>query len=365
MPLLDQQPLRATPDALDRQYSTAAENPAVEDESRVPFVAVSPVMTALRQRVELLAAINTPVLIVGESGTGKQTVARLIHQLSSRAQLKFVRLCTGVSGNVLERELFGDKATSRNDKLRSWRGNIELAHRGSLFISDIAELPLAMQSQLFHILRQRQIFRPGAAAPTSLDVRLLAGTSCDLKKSVEDGRLRQDLYYYLNAFVVQVPPLRERSQDIPELVKQFGERFATQYRIALREFSLSTLQAFQAYSWPGNLVELENLVKRYLIVGDEASLQRDLQQRSKDVDTRPTPVSPAQSAASSGLRSVVRSVRETTERDLIANALSETHWNRKAAARLLKISYRALLYKIADFHLVPPTEREHASDNSN
>ena len=365
MPLLDRQPLRTPPDALDRQYPTAAESTELEDESRVPFVAVSPVMTALRQRVELLAAINTPVLIVGDSGTGKQTVARLIHQLSSRAQYKFVRLCTGVSGNVLERELFGDKSALRNDKLRSWPGNIELAHRGSLFISDIAELPLAMQSQLFHILRQRQIFRPGAAAPTPLDVRLLAGTTCDLKKAVEDGRLRQDLYYYLNAFVVHVPPLRERSEDIPELAKQFGEQLARQYRKAPREFSLSTLEAFQAYSWPGNLVELENLVKRYLIVDDEASVQRDVLQRSTDLNTKQIRVSPAQSATSSGLRSIVRSVRETTERDLIASALSETHWNRKAAARLLKISYRALLYKIADFQLVPPTEHEHASENSN
>src|SRR6185437_8568564 len=156
----------------------AASDNATLEEAGSPFVAISPVMATLRQRVELLASINTHVLIMGESGSGKHTVARLIHQLSSRAQSKFVKACSGASSTVLERELFGSKPGARNDRLRSWPGKIELAQRGSLFISDIAELPLAIQAELLRTLRQGQLLDTGAA-PTFLDVRLLAGTTCD------------------------------------------------------------------------------------------------------------------------------------------------------------------------------------------
>ena len=358
MPLLDQTLSEASHDEFESGNRTANDSVTV-DEAWVPFVAVSPGMAALRQRVELLASINTPVLITGESGSGKHTVARLIHQLSSRAQSKFVKVCSGGSSTVLERELFGSKPGARNDRLRSWPGKIELAQRGSLFISDIAELPLAIQAELLRTLRQGQLLRAGASGTTAPDVRLLAGTTCDLEEALDGGRIRQDLYYYINAFVVQVPPLRDRREDIPELLKQFVQRIAKQYSIPPRDFSSVSLQVCQDYSWPGNLLELENVVKRYLIVDDEAALQQDLRQRAKDFRLTQSGASTL-GGSDSGMRSIVRTVRETTEKDLIASALNETHWNRKAAARLLKISYRALLYKIADFHLVPPVERSHA-----
>jgi len=357
MPLLDQTLSHTSPGEFESGNQAASDNATLE-EAGSPFVAISPVMATLRQRVELLASINTPVLIMGENGSGKHTVARLIHQLSSRAQSKFVKACSGASSTVLERELFGSKPGARNDRLRSWPGKIELAQRGSLFISDIAELPLAIQAELLRTLRQGQLLDTGAA-PTFLDVRLLAGTTCDLEEALDDGRIRQDLYYYINAFVVQVPPLRDRREDISELLKQFVQRIARQYGVLQRDFSSAFLQVCQDYSWPGNLLELENVVKRYLIGDDEVTLQQDLRQRAKDLRLMQPGVSTRESA-NSGLRSIVRTVRETTEKDLIASALTETHWNRKAAARLLKISYRALLYKIADFHLVPPVERPHA-----
>jgi two-component system, NtrC family, response regulator AtoC len=340
--------------------AVSAGSPTVEQaESAVPFITVSPVMLTVRQRAELLATVDTPVLITGESGTGKQSVARLIHELSSRAGFRFVRVdCIGVSSTALEQELFGGQPQSRNGSLRAWPGKIEMSQHGSLFVSDIAEMPLQVQAGLHRALKQRQFFPASATAPTDLDVRLLAATSLDVKRELEEGHLRRDLYYYINAFLLHVPPLRERREDIPQLVEHFVERLAKQFKLAPRGFSSATLQALQAYSWPGNLLELENLVKWHLVVDDEASLQRNMQQRLADSYFTHASSSSLHGAAASGLKSVIRAVRETTEKDIIGGALSQTHWNRKAAARLLKISYRALLYKIAHFQLTPPTHRD-------
>ena len=323
------------------------------------FVAGSPVMRQLRARAELLARINVPVLILGESGSGKEIVARLIHKLSVRSDNRFLKVnCGALPRELLESELFGYERGGATGTLRTGQGKFELCDGGTILLNGVTEMPSGLQSQLLHILEDGRFFRVGGKAIIPLDIRVLAATNMDLERALSEKKLREDLYYRLSAFTVHVPPLRQRKEEIPLLLGHFMNRMSKHYGLPARMLSTNVLEACQQYSWPGNLRELENFVKRYLVMGDESLALSELEPGSNlfgqnsvtsERESQHDIVEPPNS-----LKSLVRNAKGETERNAIAGALEQTHWNRKAASRLLRISYRALLYKIQQYQMSPP-----------
>jgi len=340
------------------------------------FVAGSPTMRKMRAQAELLAQVNAPVFILGENGSGKGLAAYLIHKLSIRSGFRFLKLnCAALPGDVLESELFGGVHPNG----RSKTGKLELCQRGTLFLDQITEMTLSLQSKLLHVLREGYFVNLGGDKRIEMDVRILAATQINPEQAIIDRKLREDLYYRLSAFTVHVPALRQRKEEIPLLLGHFMNRLARRYNLPARIFSAAALQACQRHSWPGNLRELEKFVKRYLVMGDGGSdvgalhVDGDMEFWNSYVpdvgengglmfETEVLQPS-ASGLKSSGLKSLVQSVKGHAERNAIGTALEQARWNRKAAARLLKVSYRTLLYKIEQYHMTPPAV--HLSGYSN
>jgi len=326
------------------------------------FVGASPVMRKLRAQAELLAEANVPVLILGESGSGKDTVAHLIHKLSVRSGFPFVKVnCAALPGDLLESELFGFEHGAVANSSRSKGGKFELCNKGTILLDEIVEMPAEQQAKLIQILQHKRFTRPGSDVMVDVDVRIIATVTAGDERTIFERRLREDLYYRLSAFTVHVPPLRQRREEIPLLAQHFMHHLAKHYNLQPRAFSASVIDACQAHSWPGNLKELESFVKRYLVMGDKdlalgerSHGAENLEPGSFDVGVEPHfAVNDAGATRSNGgsLKSLVQSVKLEAERNAIAAALDKTGWNRKAAARLLKVSYRTLLYKIEQYHM--------------
>jgi two-component system response regulator AtoC len=321
------------------------------------FVAASPVMRNLRTQAQLLAESNVPVLILGESGSGKETTARLIHKLSVRSGFGFAKVnCAALPSDLLEIELFG--CTLNGTERPSARpGKLDQCQKGTLLVDEITEMPVALQTKLLEALQNKRFARPGNGTPVEVDVRILAASTT----SVESA-----LYHHLSTYTIHVPPLRQRREEIPVLLRHFRQQLAKRYGLSPRTFSTGVQDACQAHSWPGNLRELESFVKRYLMAGDREPTFGGYSSKPGDgADFNPSvpPVSALASSAgpagasvsgNSSLKSVVQSVKLEAERNAIAAALESTGWNRKAAARLLKVSYRTLLYKIEQYRMRPP-----------
>jgi two-component system, NtrC family, response regulator AtoC len=330
------------------------------------LVAASPAMRHLRAQAELLAQVDAPVLILGERDSGKQIVARLLHKLSIRSGFQFLKInCTALPCDLLESELFGQERRVVAGTSRTTPGKLEVCEKGTVFLDEISEMPATLQTKLMHILQDKYFFRVGGDTRVPADVRILAASHTKIDHLLTEGKLREDLYYRLSAFSIYVPPLRKRKEDIPLLLGHFMNRLARHYDIPARAFSSAVLHACQAYGWPGNLKELESFVKRYLVVGDEELSLRELERKlagngdSAPPGTRLELVRDAAgegeaSVSASGLKSLVQSVKGEAEKHAIVGALGQTHWNRKAAARLLRVSYRTLLYKIQQYNLAPP-----------
>jgi two-component system, NtrC family, response regulator AtoC len=314
------------------------------------FVAASPVMRKLRSQAALVANVDIPVLMLGESGTGKEVMARLIHKLSPRAHRTFLKVnCAAVPGDLLESELFGYEAGAFTGANHPKPGKFEICNKGTILLDEIGEMPPLLQAKLLHVLQDQQFSRLGGRTVIKVDVRILAATNIDIPEALASKRLREDLYYRLNAFTLQVPPLRERKEEIPILLKHFMGHMAERYARPPLPLSPALLQACQDYSWPGNLRELNNFVKRYLVLGDEKLAIHELTPKKDGggAPFDPTPRSGSESAG--GLKSLSRNAKDEAEAEAIAKALDETNWNRKQAAVLLKISYKALLYKIRQY----------------
>jgi len=293
--------------------------------------------------------VDIPVLMLGESGTGKEVVARLIHKLSPRAHRTFLKVnCAAVPGDLLESELFGHEAGAFTGATHAKPGKFELCNKGTILLDEIGEMPPLLQAKLLHVLQDQQFSRLGSRSVVKVDVRILAATNINIPEALASKRLREDLYYRLNAFTMQLPPLRERKEEIPILLKHFMSRMAEQYARPALPLSAGLLQACQEYSWPGNLRELNNFIKRYLVLGDEKLAIQELRPKDDGHGGRPEGThSPAEPGG--GLKSVARSAKDEAEAEAIRQALDQTNWNRKQAAALLQISYKALLYKIRQY----------------
>jgi two-component system response regulator AtoC len=315
------------------------------------FVATGPAMKEVRARVELLSKIDVPVLLLGESGTGKEVTARLLHQLSPRLQFPFLKVnCAALPADLLESELFGCEKGAFTGATHARRGKFELCNHGTILLDEIGEMPLGLQAKLLHVLQDQQFFRLGGESTVKVNVRMLAATNVNIAKALAQQALREDLYYRLSAFMIHLPPLRDRCEDIPILLQYFIKKLAKHYHCPTLTISPAILHACTQYHWPGNLRELENFVRRYLILGDEKIAMDGFSAGSCASTVRCQEVNEGTSTLkpklNGGLKSALRTVRNQTEISLIIAALEQSDWNRKRAARLLNISYRALLYKL-------------------
>jgi len=301
-------------------------------------------MRALRERLQKLAGANVPVLIQGESGTGKDIIARMIHGLSPWRTGPFVKVnCPAIPGTLLESELFGYEKGAFTGAYGSKPGRVEMAHRGTLFLDEISELDSALQSKLLQLLQDGQFCRIGAQEDKKVEVRVVCATNRQLEQEIATGSFRQDLFYRINVVNLHMPPLRERAADVPALVEYFLDYYNRKYNCRARELSDELMAMLQKYHWPGNVRELENLVKRYVILGTEEAISSDLVSQHRDVFNPEISIDGPIS-----LKKLTRQAVRELERKVILKVLQANHWNRKQSARALSISYRALLYKIRD-----------------
>ncbi len=301
-------------------------------------------MRALRERLAKIAAANVPVLIHGESGTGKDIIARMIHTASPWRTGPWVKVnCPAIPGTLLESELFGYEKGAFTGAYGMKPGRVEMAHRGTLFLDEISELDMALQSKLLQLLQDGQFCRIGAQEDKKVEVRVVCATNRKLEEEIASGAFRADLFYRINVVNLHMPSLRDRASDIPQLVSYFLEYYNRKFNARALPPSADLMNAMKKYHWPGNVRELENLMKRYVILGAEESISGDLHPREQDFFSADISVDGPIS-----LKKITRQAVRDLERKIILKVLQHHHWNRKSAARALNISYRALLYKIRD-----------------
>jgi two-component system response regulator AtoC len=305
------------------------------------LVGAGPAMQKLKSTVALVAPTRTTVLVLGESGTGKELVARAIHAASPRNHRKFVAInCAAIPEALLESELFGHVRGAFTDAVRDKTGLFEEADGGTLFLDEIGELPPPLQAKLLRALQESEIRRVGDPSPIKVDVRLVAATLRDLGADVAAGRFREDLYYRLHVLSVQVPPLRERAEDIPQLARHFATRHAARHhrKAALSE---AAIEALAGQAWPGNVRELENVIERALVLSEGPAIEADFLATIMRLQATPAPTTERELSIKKATRSL--------EQELIRRALGVTQGNRTNAAKLLEISHRALLYKMKEY----------------
>jgi len=311
-------------------------------------------MRAVERLVHKAADADATILIQGETGVGKGLVAKALHDLSSRATKPWVKVnCASLSSELLESELFGHEKGAFTGAADRKPGRFELASGGTLFLDEIGDLALSLQPKLLHVLQDNEFFRLGGRELIKVDVRVVAATNKDVQTMLANGLFREDLYHRLNVINVRIPPLRKRKEEILSLVEFFYETFAHQFYRQPAPLSRATLDLLLAYSWPGNVRELENLIKRYVVLEDEGMLREEIELRLQLEQPQAIVATVAGEAVdgAAGLREIGRKAAQKAERAAITEILDRVHWNRAEAARQLRISYKALLYKIREMNL--------------
>jgi len=299
-------------------------------------------MQAVRARVERAAGLNVPILILGESGTGKEVLARFIHSHSPWTNGPFIKVnCPAIPGTLLESELFGYAKGAFTGANNPKPGRMELAQGGSLFLDEIAELDAGLQAKLLHVLQDGHFTRIGEHVEKRLDARVICATNRDLGREIEKGTFRSDLFYRINVISITLPPLRERREDIPFLAEYLRERFNVRFKREAGPLSRETMQLLKQRDWPGNVRELENCMARYVILGSEEAFYGEPTQRKQPEFTYE-----AGEDGNIPLKRIAQQVTRRMEHDVILKVLQQNHWNRRKTAEALKISYRALLYKV-------------------
>jgi two-component system response regulator AtoC len=309
------------------------------------IVGRSPKIAQALALADKVARHPSTVLVTGESGTGKELIARHIHDASPRTSRPFVAVnCAAIPEALLESELFGHARGAFTGAIAERQGLFEEAHEGTLFLDELGDLPVPLQVKLLRALQEGEVRRVGDNAPRTVDVRLVAATARDLEADVAEGRFRADLYYRVNVVRIHLPALRERAEDITELVRNFVDRFNRRLGLHVTGVSAAAMRALVEYPWPGNVRELENVIERAMVLTDGPQLGVE------QLPTLAAPVARADGAVSPLDLSVKRRTEEL-ERALIREALERTRGNRTRAAKLLDLSHRALLYKIRDYGL--------------
>jgi two-component system, NtrC family, response regulator AtoC len=313
-----------------------------------------PRMRAIRSIIDRIADTDTTVLIRGESGVGKDLIARAVHAASTHREGPFVKVnCAAIPQGLLESELFGHERGAFTGAHRRKPGQFEYANKGTIYLDEIGELPLALQAKLLHVLQDFQFSRVGGNGMIVVDARVIAATNRDLEEAMRRGEFREDLYYRLNVVEIRVPPLRERRDEIPMLASYFLAKFNAQYG-RQKQLGPETLARLRDYRWSGNVRELENAIRRLVVLSDSEQAIESL------VERRPSaPVAaPPGLMITESLREIARRGAREAERKALAEVLERVHWNRAEASRILKVSYKTLLNKICECGLTPPSRRE-------
>jgi formate hydrogenlyase transcriptional activator len=317
-------------------------------------IGTSPALESVLREVECVAPTDSTVLIEGETGTGKELIARAIHNLSPRCGRPFVKLnCAAIPFDLLESELFGHERGAFTGAIAQRTGRFELADKGTLFLDEVGDIPLGLQPKLLRVLQEQEVERLGGTRTYRVNVRLVAATNRGLASMVERNQFREDLYYRLNVFPIQVPPLRERKEDIPLLVRHFVQHFARRMNRTVETISPETMEAFIRYSWPGNIRELQNLIERAVILSDGPVLQTPL---------RDLTISTATTQHGGGYQTL-----EQAERAHILATLKETNWvlsGPKGAATCLGLSRSTLQFRMKKLGIVRPSIADASSVGS-
>jgi DNA-binding NtrC family response regulator len=304
-------------------------------------------MQEIRTLIDKVADTDVPVLITGETGTGKELVARALHSKSARRDKPFVKVNTAaLPVELLESELFGFEKGAFTGAYKKNPGKFELANNGVILLDEIGELDPLLQAKLLHVLQDGQFARVGGEENLNVDARVITTTNRELEKEVECGTFRKDLYYRLNVVNIHLPPLRERKDDIPSLVKFFHEKYCLKYNKKVAKLSAVAEEFVMEYHWPGNIRELENLIKKIVAYENEKIPLLELKRKYKHGGSEPANDEEQKKNTSSLLKEVGKRAAQEAERKLIMEVLQRNHWNRKRTAEILQISYRALLYKI-------------------
>jgi two-component system response regulator AtoC len=320
------------------------------------FIYSSDKMQRIKEIIDQVADTDVTVLIQGESGVGKEVVARSIHQNSSRRNNPFIKVnCAALPPDLLESELFGYEKGAFTGAYRQKPGKFELAHHGTMFLDEIIEITPDLQGKLLQVLQDREFSRLGGKKDVRVDVRVLAATNRNIEESVRSGRFREDLYYRVNVVNLTIPPLRDRKEEIPIFVEYFLDKSSKKYNKKAKPLSDQAMKMIMQHQWLGNVRELENAIQRYIILGDEEAIVDELGLLMKRDHPHIQAVLAPLKKAWPSLREVHHEAIIKTESKMIRKALERTNWNRKKAASLLNISYKALLYKIKACNLDKPS----------
>ncbi|MDX9788122.1 MAG: sigma-54 dependent transcriptional regulator [Desulfobacterales bacterium] len=344
------------------------------------LIGVSASIERIRELIKHVADTGLNIVISGESGVGKEVVAQNLYQLSPRRHKPFIKVnCAALPDGLLESELFGFERGAFTGAERKKRGKFELAHEGVLFLDEIGDMSFSLQAKLLHVLQSGEFAPLGSEREFKTDTWVIAATNCELEKSIREGKFREDLYYRLNIIKIQIPPLRERPEDIPPLVDYYIDRYISQFdNKQLLKPGIHIVQRLMEYPWPGNVRELQNVLKRFLVVCDwdeivdELSINKPYSDPQSGNASLPGAPSAGLSAASIvsdylnlngseqsdfkgfSLKDIKRQALDHVEKEVIAFVLDKTGWNRSKASKILKVSYKTLLYKIADLNIAPP-----------
>jgi DNA-binding NtrC family response regulator len=318
------------------------------------IVSANPKMLRIKEIARQVADTDVPILILGESGVGKEVLARFINNQSDRRDKPFVKInCAALPHDLLESELFGHERGAFTGALSEKPGKFELAGKGTILLDEIAEMSLQLQAKLLHVLQDGEFTRLGGRRALRANCRILAATNRKLAKVVGRGEFREDLYYRLHVIPIEIPPLRERRDDIPLLCNFIFKKYHQRYNSSLQKLPSELLETFSRYDWPGNIRQLENVIKRYLILPELAPVLAELE------DSAPVAETPVSNSVM--LKAVSAQAAERAEQAMVLRLLDETNWNRKQAAQRLGICYKALLNKLKKWQLKPPS-RNHLPD---
>ncbi|MGC3996091.1 MAG: sigma-54 dependent transcriptional regulator [Anaeromyxobacter sp.] len=362
--------LRRALDGLARppELAAPARAPVEADPGADPDALPPPLSGAMDrvwELVERVADTDVPILLVGESGVGKDVIARRIHAMSRRSARPFVKInCAALPGELLESELFGHEKGAFTGAHAEKPGKFELAHQGTIFLDEIGEMDPRLQAKLLQVLQDEEFYRVGGKRPVRVDARVITATNRNLEAAIRQGAFREDSFYRLNVVTVRVPPLRERKEEIRAAGPPLRGEVPQAVRGGLEEVPAGVLDRFHAYDWPGNVRELENLVRRLVVLRDPEMVLGDLSRPrlpglaplNAAVNTARVDGSFVALSEDAPLKEVARRAARVAEREAIVRALMRTGWNKRKAARRLQISYKALLYKIKDCKIVDPRD---------
>ncbi len=321
------------------------------------FFAHNSKMGKIKATIDKVAKTDITVLVKGESGTGKELLAQAIHLNSHRKDKPFIKVnCATIPKGLLESELFGFEKGAFTGAHLEKPGKFELANGGTILLNDIGEIDISIQAKLLQVLQDGMFSRLGGNGDVAVNTRVIATTRDHLEQTVMEGRFREDLFFRVNVINITVPPLRDRKEQIPPFSQYYLNFYKKKYGKEIAAFSPATMDAFKEYAWPGNIRELENMVKRIVLFGEEGTILRTPSGQELGDGKSPESLGelfprPLTGNKSLNLKEVGKKAAEVAEKEIIQSTLQETHWNRKQAAKLLRVSYKALLYKIQKYHL--------------